>query len=199
MSDSTHSHCPLVEFDTIRLKLRSLCESDERLYCELYGDARTMRFIGPPLSLEQAVRSFRRTLASTRRHPVQRLILTVIDTDAQQAVGICGIQQFDAVGRRAEVGIMLKPALHARGFAKECLGALIAQAFAMFALDEIWAWAAADHCVAERLVIGVGFSPSDGPESDRSESDRLASRDGGPGRRVWSVYRESWSHNATAG
>lgn len=187
MSGSTRSRVPVVEFDTARLKLRSLCESDAGLYFELYGDAQTMRFIGPPLSQDRAVRAFRRTLGSTRCDPVKRLMLTVIDNAAQQAVGLCGIQQFNAQGHRAEAGIMLKPAAHAQGFGKECLGALLARAFAMFSLDEIWAWTAADHFVAERVVIGVGFSPSSGPG------------DAGFGRRFWSAYRESWSHKTTAG
>lgn len=187
MSDSRCSLGPVVEFGTSRLELRSLCESDASLYVELYGDAQTMRFIGPPLARDRAVRAFRRTLESTRRDPAKRLMLTVIDKAAQQAVGLCGIQQFDAHERRAEVGIMLKPASHAQGFARECTAAVLAWAFAMFPLDEIWAWTAADHSVAERVLIGVGFSPSGGPG------------DGCPGRRFWSVYRESWSHKTTAG
>lgn len=185
MSDSAHNQGLVFEVDTARLKLRSLSESDESLYCELYGDAQTMRFIGPPLSPDRAARSFRKTLDSTRRHPVEQLILAVIDEAAQQAIGICSIQQFDAHRRRAEAGIMLKPASHTRGLAKECFRALITYAFAMFPLDEIWSQIAADHSVAERVLIGVGFS-----RSDESRGER-------PGQRIWSAYRESWSHKAT--
>jgi RimJ/RimL family protein N-acetyltransferase len=187
LSDSAHNQRLVFEIDTERLKMRSLSESDESLYCELYGDAQTMRFIGPPLPLDRAARSFRKTLDSTRRHPVEQLILTVVDKATQQAIGICSIQQFDVCRRRAEAGIMLKPGSHAQGFAKECFKALITQAFAIFPLDEIWAQTAADNCVAERMFIRVGFSRSDEPESRR---ERL-------GQRIWSAYRESWHLKAT--
>lgn len=164
--------------------MRPLSDTDEALFCELYCDPQTMRFIGPPLSGDRAALSFRKALELTRRPAAGRLFWTLIEKVPQQTIGICSIQQLDARRRRAEAGIMIKPAARSQGFAREGLAALVSHAFAMLPLDEVWLETAAAHFVVERLVLGVGFSPS------------LAAAGGGEhsGQRTWSAFRRSWRY-----
>lgn len=170
-----------------RIDLRLLCEVDEKLYCNLYADAETMRFIGPPLSIERAAKSFRMALSLIRREPVRHLFFAVVETATQRAIGIGSLQQIDPVRRRAEVGIMIEARYRARGFATDGLTALVAYAHAKLPVDEVWAQIAAAHTVVERLVISVGFSPSG-----------EVAEDGLSGWRIWSAHSQSWRrHDAS--
>jgi RimJ/RimL family protein N-acetyltransferase len=171
----------VLEFETPRLRVRPLAADDVALYCDLYTDAQTMRFIGPPLSVERATRLLHRYL---RLPPAadQPLLFAILEKQTGNGLGICSIHQLDERKRRAEVGIMLKAALHGRGFGKEGLAALVRQAFAILPVDEIGVRVAADHSVVERLVVSVGFAR------------RTGSGTGGEphATHFWSVCRDSW-------
>jgi RimJ/RimL family protein N-acetyltransferase len=176
-------------FETPRLRVRPLAPDDAALYSDLYTDAQTMRFIGPPLSVERATRLLHQYLQSSPAAD-QPLLLAIVEKQTGRGLGICSIQQLDERNRRAEVGIMLKSAVHARGFGKEGLAALVREAFAIFPVDEIGVRVAADHSVVERLLVSVGFAR------------RTGSGTGGEphATHFWSVCRDSWpprGHSAT--
>lgn len=126
------------------------------------------------------MRVFRKYLQSPPS-PDKPPLCAVIEKATGQGVGLCAIQRLDVHHRRAEVGIMLKPAVHARGFAKEGLAALLGEAFAILPVDEIEARVAADHAVVERLVVGVGFA-----RRDEVGTGAL------PATHFWFVCRDSW-------
>lgn len=169
-------------FDTQRLHIRPLSESDEPLYCGLYTDAETMRFIGPPLTLLCATRSFHAALRLTRRQPAKRLFFTLVHKTTLQTVGICSVQGIDASQRRAEAGIIIAPASRAHGFAAEGLSALVTRAFDVLPIDEVWVQIALDHAIVERLVISVGFS----------QGGEIAPTHERKAQRIWSAFRQSW-------
>lgn len=171
-----------VQLESERLLLRMLRDSDQELYCDLFSNVDTMRYIGPPLSRQRAAQRFSRVLAAMRREPPQALFLAIIQKAADEPVGICSVQNFDAQCRSAELGMMLKPLAQLQRFGREALIALARIAFELFAVDEIWLQSAANHVVAERLALGVGFS----------RSNKAGSSAVGENRRSWSAYRESW-------
>lgn len=165
-----------LEAHTRRVWLRSLHEDDATAYCDLYTDAEIMRFIDEPLSRSRALKSFGRALQLTRQRPIQSVYLAVVDKPTRQTVGLCSIE---ALGSRAETGIMLNAASRAYGYATEALGSTVSMAFALLPLDEVIVRIADGHKAAEKLVRGLGFScvrgASPGPIED--------------GRRMWSVGR----------
>jgi len=171
--------------DTDRLRMRPLASADESLYCHLYTDAETMRFIGTPLSPERAASSFRSALAGMNRSPIERLFLTVVEKASRQDIGICSLQKFDVPRRSVQAGVMFIAGARARGYAKEGFVGLIQQVFAQLPVDELWVQFAADHVVVERGVTSVGFA--------RCRKAALESQ-----RCVWSVRRESWLANPSA-
>jgi RimJ/RimL family protein N-acetyltransferase len=174
------------EVHTERLSLRPLSEGDAALYCDLYGDPDTMRFVGPPLSRERAQRNFRKAVAS-QRHPLERLFLVIVEKASQRAIGMSALQNFDARRRRVEAGIMLGCESRGRGFAKEGMSALLTYAFAIFPVDEVWVQHAADHSIAKRVPISLGLS-----------RNTDAANDDGSGKFIWSAYRESWCQGPAA-
>lgn len=182
--------------DSARVSMRALAPADAALFCDLFTDPQTMQFIGPPLSRQRAMRSFHKILDSMQREPPERLLLTVLDRATGTTIGIGSIQSFDAARRCAEAGIMLKTGARAHGLAIEAFATLVAHAFARFALDEVRARIAADHAVAERVLIGVGFRRNDTRSAadyndrsddrtrdDRTRNERLT--------RSWSIHRDS--------
>jgi RimJ/RimL family protein N-acetyltransferase len=186
-----------------RISLRLLAAGDQDLYCELYTDAATMRFIGAPLSRERALRSFEKALQLTHRgaDTMRHLVLAVIEKASRQTIGICSIQQFDERLRCAEAGIILRPAMHARGIGKEAFAALITQGFAILQIDELRAHIAVDNSAAAGVLARLGFrrcddaaASAEGPQESGQKSGQK-SEQGGAQKSAWSVARESWCRN----
>ena len=175
MSASPRAH---LHFETARLRVRPLAESDRELYCALYTDPETMRFIGSPLGSEPAIRSFAKALCAPHRTPVRDLFFTVIERRSNRPIGLCSLQHLDLHDRSVEAGMILRADVRARGYAREGLAALVARAFAVFEIDEVWVQASANHAIAQRLVIGVGFTRDDDASADR-----------GGARQVWRISR----------
>ena len=167
---------------TERLSMRSVSEADETLFCDLYGDPETMRFVGPVLTRERAQRSFRIVLASLDSHPLERLFLVIVEKASQRAIGISAFQHFDAHRRRVEAGMVLNSESRGRGFGKEGLHALVTHGFAIYPVDEVWIQHAADNAIARRVPISLGLARNtDAPALEVA-----------PGKCIWSAYRESW-------
>ena len=162
--------------------MRPLGPQDSALYCHLYTDQETMRFIGAPMTPERAVRSFNSALAGMNRDPIERLFLTVMEKASQQDIGVCSLQNFDEQQRSVQGGAMFVARARAQGYSKEGFTALIQQAFVHLPVDELWVQFAADHLVVERVATSIGF----GPRRDAASED-------GPQRwSVRSVHRDSW-------
>lgn len=162
--------------------MRPLGPQDSELYCRLFTDQETMRFIGAPMTPERAARSFSGALAGMNRDPIERLFFTVVEKASQQDVGVCSLQNFDAQRRSVQGGAMFVAPARAKGYAKEGFTALIQQAFAHLPVDELWVQFAVDHLVVERVATGIGLEPR-----------RDAASEDGPQRwSVWSVHRDWW-------
>jgi RimJ/RimL family protein N-acetyltransferase len=157
---------------TNRLDIRSLSESDETLFCKLFTDADTMRYIGPRLSPDRAARGFRMAVAFTGRCPTERLFFSVAMRAQRRKIGICSIQQVDPVLRRAEVGVVLESFARAQGFAREILPALVARALTTLPVDEIWLQYSKQHSLAERLFADAGFSRCPDPAAYGQRYDK---------------------------
>ena len=145
------------EFATARLQMRAMTNDDATLYCDMFSDERTMRFIAPALSPQRALRSFRKYMNS-ERSARGRVFIAIIEQASARPVGICTIQQLDERRRRVEAGIMLKRRAQARGYAREGLVAVVTRAFDILPIDTVWVQFAANHAVVERLVVSVGFT-----------------------------------------
>lgn len=173
---------PPRELSTTRLILRSIRESDEALYCALFCDAETMRFIGPSWTRAEAARAFVGVLDATRATPPRALFLAMVPKPAQEPIGLCTLQNFDPAGRRIEMGVMVASQVRTRGLASEALIAVITHAFATMPVDEVWVRIALDHAACERTaeIIGLVRHTQAAPE----DLARNVSR--------WSAYRASW-------
>jgi RimJ/RimL family protein N-acetyltransferase len=168
-------------FETIRLLARPLDHGDEQLYCDLFADADTMRFIGAPWSRQAAERAFRAACRAMQRLAGGRdVFLTLIDKSARSGVGLCSIQDIDAAARCAELGLMLKPVACGQGLAKETLAAATGWAFRALPIDELRVRFATTHASAERVALSTGYTRNGYATQPEA---RLSS---------WSARRASW-------
>jgi RimJ/RimL family protein N-acetyltransferase len=169
-----------LEVETDRLRIRLLAPPDENLYCMLYTDPDTMRFIGPPLTFAHAQKSFRAAIRLLDRTAAKQIVLAIEERSSSQAIGICGLHHIDMQRGVAEAGIILHPAARARGYSREGLAALVDRAFERLPIDEVWVQISVDYAIVERLVISVGFKRA--PERAQA---------GGPAWQVWRIDRAS--------
>ena len=176
---------PMFAFDTERLHLRPLNAGDDILHRDLYTDAETMRHVGPPLSVEQARRSFLKTIALMHKQPTAWLLLAIFTKATMEPIGVCGVPHFDASASRLEVGVMLLPGFHGAGFAKESKTGLMRRLFSLLPVSEIWVEYELGNVAAARSNASIGFLPC---------QDAMIGS-GKPGKCVMSVRRDSWSRS----
>jgi RimJ/RimL family protein N-acetyltransferase len=167
--------------ETDRLQMRPLALGDEALYCCLYGDTETMRFIGAPLSPERAAKSFRSALLGMNRSPIEQLLLIVAEKASRQDVGLCCLQNYDAQHRSVQAGIMFVASVRAQGYSKEGMSGLIQQAFAQLPVDEVSVQITTGHVFAEKSATSMGFIRR--RETAAADGAQLC---------TWSARRESW-------
>ncbi|MHB1271628.1 MAG: GNAT family N-acetyltransferase [Rhodanobacter sp.] len=173
---------PAFEFETARLFLRPLQVGDEALFHGLYTDPETMRFIGKPLSAEQASSRFLKIVARQRKPSLRGRFLAMFDKLTRQPLGICGTSHYDVAALRVEVGLVLRREARAQGFAREAIAALMERIFAASPVNEIEVKFSAENWAAEQAGIGLGFTPC----VDAAKEPGLLSEC------RWSVYRSSW-------
>jgi RimJ/RimL family protein N-acetyltransferase len=171
-----------IEFTSERLLLRSIRESDQQLYCDLFTNAATMRYIGPPLTAAEAVRVFRKALDAAQCSPPRGVFLTLTPTATLRPIGLCSLQNFDHARRTAELGLMIVPSGRAQGLATEALIAVLAQAFATLPFDEVWVRFAIDHAAATSTALSGGLVR----HAEARPQDLAANL------WRWSAYRGSW-------
>jgi RimJ/RimL family protein N-acetyltransferase len=176
-----HEQAPTIQSD--RLTMRSLASEDEDFYCSLYTDAEVMRFAGAALSREVAAEGFRKSIGRMGQSSFERRVVLLIDRTTQEPIGISSVRLLRGKPGRAEVGTLLKPGKHDKGFAQECSTALISQAFTRSQIHELVAYSVPGNAAVESLLVGLGFS--------REKS--VPSRDGYPERVSWTISRGEWA------
>jgi RimJ/RimL family protein N-acetyltransferase len=146
--------------ETANLRLRPLRKSDKALFCGLYTDPDTMRFIAPPMTREEARLCFEATLETMQSGTGSQFF--VIADKQGNGIGLCSTQTVQPRARRVEAGMMLKTAACRKGVGSEVLAALITTAFEALPIDTVWVQYRPANSAAKRLVAGLGFSLPNG-------------------------------------
>ncbi len=183
---NTHEEGPTIQSE--RLSMRSLTPADEAFYCSLYEDAQVMRHVGAPLAHAEALDGFRKCLSGMGKADFERRIVVLLDRASQQPIGISSIRLLRGKPGRAEVGTLLKPDMHDKGFALECSTALITRAFTRPQVTTLVAYSNEGNTAVERLLTELGFTRGrTGP-----------ARGGRPAGTAWTIDRDAWTQRAGA-
>jgi RimJ/RimL family protein N-acetyltransferase len=159
-----------------KLRWRPLASEDRALFCALYTDSETMRFVRRPLSRTAALADFRQTLRAT--HTSRGPWFFALQAGATP-IGLGAIHR---IANRAESGLILTSAARGRGYAPHALGSLIDAAFRALPIDLIWVQYHKANAAAARLCDILAFSDADG----------LRPRGVKPGQRVRVIRRREW-------
>lgn len=144
--------------ETERLCLRPLAEGDEALFCGLYTDPETMRFIGRPLTAAEAASHFPEVVRRQGELALDERYLMIVRKDTQMPLGICGTGHYDQATMRLELGMVLLPEGRGKGIATEALAGLVKCAFAMPQVNEVYARFSTENAAAMRVLSSMGFS-----------------------------------------
>jgi len=146
-------------FQTARLRMRALSEGDQALFCRLYTDAESMRFIGRPLSMTRALAAFHWTLQSIREESTGPCFFAIVAKASKRAVGLCAIQPVVRTAQRAEIGIMLAPEVRGLRYGAEAVSGLAMAAFRALPIDRLWVQYHPANMPAKRLFARLSFLP----------------------------------------
>lgn len=87
----------------------------------------------------------------------QQLRFMIVDVASDVAVGMVDLYDFDAVNRRAGVGIMLDEAHRGKGFASEAIDLLCQYCYSRLGLHQLYAITAIDNTASVALFRNCGF------------------------------------------
>jgi RimJ/RimL family protein N-acetyltransferase len=169
--------------DAARFRLRLITAGpDETFFCDLFGDPEVMRWIGPPLTGQDAAAAFARVSRHNRMTEPGHRYWVIGDQALAQEAGMVALVR---KGASAEFGIMLRPAWWGAGVATTVVPGVLAQGFAVMGLEHIRVQREDDAQgqVMHRLLSKFGF--------ERVAADA----EGGcaPGRCYWALPRARWS------
>lgn len=168
---------PTDGIETTRFRLRPIAATDLLLYQEIYCNPDTMRYVGPPLSITEATRSFHAAVKQTAAPDSNARFLVVIAKDSGLGVGICGVC-FGVPGwGSAEIGIMLLGSARGHGYSHEVLGGFVDYVFLSSKASQVVVRYAARQTAVVCLNNGLGFvinkeSSSDSDTRQRAHIDR---------------------------
>lgn len=169
------SPLPPARFQTARLRMRALAATDAPLYIGLYTDAEVMRHVGRPEEVEAAAEAFGSVMRQMRAAPPRLRYWAVDACDGAGPIGMLAMLPGLEPGS-VELGILLWPGSHGRGYATEAVAGLIGRIFARPGTACVHACHLDGHPAVPRVVARLGFV-------------RGATREG---KTHWHLGREAW-------
>lgn len=145
-----------VSFSGAKTAMRPLVRGDLRLFCELYTNAETMKYIASPLSPAQAEQSFSKILDAMSSCPPAMVYWRVDDLDTAKTLGIMAMVM-DSGFKSAEVGLVLAGTSQAKGYATDALATLVRRVFDRPGIDALHTRHRPENKGASGLMIRLGF------------------------------------------
>ena len=147
------------DFTWQHLHIKPITNNDLSLYLDLYCNPRVMRFVGKPLTENQARESFKHALRYNEHPEGERLFLTVKHIDDEAPAGIVSISHVDREKKIVEIGSMLKPSQHGRFIGKESVIALMERITQVLKIDHFLLDIMPGNLPALRAERIMGFKP----------------------------------------
>lgn len=170
-----------------QLILRPLNDADADLYCQLYTDAEVMGHIAPPLTPESARRAFDLALAQAAA-PSRVGYWTSCLRGSRGGCGLLALIPDQPNTHSAEIGILLLPPIHGKGYGTEALATLGDHAFSMLRLERLWTRHHRANLAVTRMMKTLGFEPG---QTQRRDQMRWV-----VGRDDWAINRSAWRASA---
>ncbi len=146
-------------FSSERLFIRPLAEEDKELYCSLYTDAKTMRYIVEPFSQKKAEKAFAISVKKNKQDDPNFYTWTVINKTNEKKIGITSLYKMlgKEILEHHEVGIMLLPLYTGKALGKESLKATIGFGFQNLRMSQINIRFNKSNIAIKELSLNLGF------------------------------------------
>ncbi len=141
-------------FETERLILRRLNETDVEAIYRMRSDADVMRFIREPQNRAESANWFE--LVSSRWANEQIGFCAIIEKSSNEFAGWCGIWKLKETGE-TEVGYAVAKEFWRRGYATEAAAEFLRYGFGKLNLDEIVAVARPENAASRRVMEKLGM------------------------------------------
>lgn len=146
--------------ETKRLILRKILPTDESDMYEYAKDPETSRFL---LWEPHSSRSFTRAHLLYLQNQYQRAAFfdwALVEKESGKMIGTCGFTEIYEKEKRAEVGYVIAPAFHRKGFAPEALSKVMEYGFEALGLLQLDARFMEENLASEKVLLRSGFQPN---------------------------------------
>jgi ribosomal-protein-alanine N-acetyltransferase len=149
---------PFQILETERLVLRRLTASDSNEIIELRGNPETMKFIPRPLitNHEEAIAFLNVIDENIDTNLAINWAITIKGID--KMIGIAGIYRIQPENYRGEIGYMIMPQYHNKGYVTEAAKAITDFGFNQLNLNSIEAVIAPENSASEKVLIKNGYT-----------------------------------------
>ena len=125
--------------ETERFYLRELTEKDRPSLCEVYQDAKNMKYFGAPYNDKKMDRLIEWTLDNYRQYGFG--FWAIIDKESGEYIGDCGLTYQEIDGEKLpEIGYHIKRIYHNRHYASEAAIAVKQYIFKNYNFDALYPW-----------------------------------------------------------
>ena len=153
MREPTQAVMPTWTLETARCALRPLSAGDRSGVIELYGDAEVRRYLGGPVSADEAARRFESALAS------QTPIWAITQKPGGDFIGLVSLDRLH--GRQEfEISYQLSPRMWGGGYATEVTKRVLDHALEDLKLPCILAETQAANAASRRVLERAGMQLS---------------------------------------
>ncbi|NOI13843.1 GNAT family N-acetyltransferase [Vibrio hepatarius] len=146
---------PIIE--SSNLFMRSINEGDWPLFERLHEDEEVIRYAFDKPSTEQIRSRFESRLPKWEWGSTHWLCLVIIHRDTKQPMGVMGLCRSEEQQEYVEVGYLLLPEYHGKGFGTESLLALVEYAKANFPIEKFNAIVTDGNIASCKVLEKVGF------------------------------------------
>jgi ribosomal-protein-alanine N-acetyltransferase len=148
---------PFQSLATERLVLRRICQDDLDGVIAMRGNPETMRYIPRPLvtTVEEGMAHIATIESALESNTAINWVVTLKDNDA--FMGVIGLYRIQPENHRAELGYMLLPEHHGKGYVTEAIDAVLAFGFETVNFHSIEAVIDPDNIASERVLQKNGF------------------------------------------
>ncbi|EZH73750.1 hypothetical protein ATO12_17600 [Aquimarina atlantica] len=140
----------MILFETKRLFIRRLEDSDLESFYDMQGNPNVMRYIKKTMSFEESKQELNRFIGYYESTDIFFKIWAVIERNSNQFLGICGVYENDR--SEFEIAYRLRECFWGNGFGSEIAKGLFRYCFDQIKLNELTAYVSTDNVGSIRIL-----------------------------------------------
>jgi ribosomal-protein-alanine N-acetyltransferase len=140
---------------TERLVIKQFTEQDEESYYQLLSDQDYIKYLGSPVTHEQANRQLQRVIEGYGSSGLGSLM--AYEESSSRVIGLCGLD-YDQSGEDIGIFYAIRPQFRRQGYATEIARKLIDSAFKVLKVDRVVARVNSDNAASVCILKKLGMT-----------------------------------------